>query len=222
MRTIRPARSRLFVVLTAFTGIFLSQPAAGFAQQNVITAGDYAHAETMLASATAPYVDRSGVRPIFLPDGRFWYRILTPTASECVLINPTDGTRIVGATPASIGITATAVSQGPVFQFAGGAVTSPDGKKAVFIKDFNLWVREVASGKEAQLTTDGIKDFGYATDNAGWKHSTRAVVAWSPDSKKVSTFQQDQRRVNEMYLVTTNIGSPRLDAWKYQIGRAHV
>ena len=31
-----------------------------------------------------------------------------------------------------------------------------------------LWVRDVATGKETQLTTDGVKDFGYATDNAGW------------------------------------------------------
>ena len=45
---------------------------------------------------------------------------------------------------------------------------SPDGKRAVFIRDWNLWVRDVATGQETQLTTDGVKDFGYATDNAGW------------------------------------------------------
>jgi Dipeptidyl peptidase IV (DPP IV) N-terminal region len=46
---------------------------------------------------------------------------------------------------------------------------SPDGKKAAYIKDYNLWVRDIATGRETQLTTDGVKDFGYATDNAGWK-----------------------------------------------------
>ncbi|HEV3325404.1 MAG TPA: DPP IV N-terminal domain-containing protein, partial [Puia sp.] len=75
---------------------------------------------------------------------------------------------------------------------------SPDGKKTAFIKDYNLWVRDVASGKETQLTTDGVKDFGYATDNAGWKHSDRAILAWSPDSRKIATFQQDQRNVGDM------------------------
>ncbi len=50
----------------------------------------------------------------------------------------------------------------------GGVETSPDGRLAAFIRDWNLWVRETATGKETQLTTDGVKDFGYATDNAGW------------------------------------------------------
>lgn len=100
---------------------------------------------------------------------------------------------------------------------AGNDILSPDGKKAVFIKDWNLWVRDVATKKETQLTTDGVKDYGYATDNAGWKSSDRAIVRWSPDSKKVATFQQDQRGLSEMYLVTTNVGAPVLKTWKYPL-----
>jgi dipeptidyl aminopeptidase/acylaminoacyl peptidase len=94
---------------------------------------------------------------------------------------------------------------------------SPDSKSAAFIRDFNLWVRDVATSKETQLTTDGVKDFGYATDNAGWIHSDRAVLLWSPDSKKIATFQQDQRGVGEMYLVETKVGHPKLEAWKYPL-----
>jgi dipeptidyl aminopeptidase/acylaminoacyl peptidase len=102
--------------------------------------------------------------------------------------------------------------------FGGGnEVASPDGKRTVFIKDWNLWMREVATDKQTQLTTDGVKDFGYATDNAGWKSSDRAVVRWSPDSKKVATFKQDQRNVSDMYLVSTNVGKPTLRAWKYPL-----
>ena len=92
---------------------------------------------------------------------------------------------------------------------------SPDGKLAAYIKDYNLWVRELATGKDNQLTTDGIKDFGYATDNAGWTHSDRPVLTWSPDSKQIATFQHDGRGVRDMYLVSTNVGGPKLDAWKY-------
>jgi dipeptidyl aminopeptidase/acylaminoacyl peptidase len=101
----------------------------------------------------------------------------------------------------------------------GGAmeISSPDKKRAAFIRDYNLWVRDVATGKETQLTTDGIKDFGYATDNAGWTHSDRPVLLWSPDSKKIATFQQDQRGVGEMYLVDTRVGHPVLQAWKYPL-----
>jgi dipeptidyl aminopeptidase/acylaminoacyl peptidase len=94
---------------------------------------------------------------------------------------------------------------------------SPDGKTAAFIRDWNLWVRDVASGKETQLTNDGVKDFGYATDNAGWIHSDRPILLWSPDSKKIATFQQDQRGDGEMYLVETRIGHPKLEAWKYPL-----
>jgi len=96
-------------------------------------------------------------------------------------------------------------------------VLSPDKKRAAFIRDFNLWVRDVATSKETQLTSDGVKDFGYATDNAGWIHSDRPILLWSPDSRKIATFQQDQRGVGEMYLVETKVGHPKLQAWKYPL-----
>jgi hypothetical protein len=91
---------------------------------------------------------------------------------------------------------------------------SPDGKRAAFIRDYNLWVRDVATGAEKQLTQDGVKRFGYATDNAGWTHSDRPILVWSPDSKKIATFQQDERGVGEMYLVNTVAGHPTLQAWR--------
>jgi dipeptidyl aminopeptidase/acylaminoacyl peptidase len=40
---------------------------------------------------------------------------------------------------------------------------------------------------------------------------------WSPDSKKIATFQQDQRKTGEMYLVSTQVGHPKLEAWKYPL-----
>jgi len=94
---------------------------------------------------------------------------------------------------------------------------SPDGRFAAFIRNDNLWIREVAAGTEKQLTADGVKDFGYATDNAGWTKSDRPVMLWSPDSRKIATFQQDQRGVGEMYLVETKVGHPTLQAWKYPL-----
>ncbi|MEO5829482.1 MAG: DPP IV N-terminal domain-containing protein [Rhodanobacter sp.] len=94
---------------------------------------------------------------------------------------------------------------------------SPDKKSEAFIRDWNLWLRDVASGKETQLTTDGIENFGYATDNAGWKHTDSAIVEWSPDSKQIATFQQDQRKTGEMYLVSTKVGHPKLEKWKYPL-----
>ena len=95
------------------------------------------------------------------------------------------------------------------------AVLSPDKTKSAFIRDNNLWVTDVASGAETKLTTDGVKDFGYATDNAGWSHSASPVLLWSPDSKKIATFQQDQRKVGYAYLVPVTNSHPAMEAWKY-------
>jgi dienelactone hydrolase len=124
-----------------------------------------------------------------------------------------------------IAAAATTATAAPAGRFGGGAgggraaleIVSPDRKKAAYIKDWNLWVRDVATDKHTQLTTDGSKDFGYATDNAGWKSSERPVLKWSPDSKKIATFKQDQRNVSDMYLVSTNVGKPSLRTWKYPL-----
>jgi dipeptidyl-peptidase 4 len=110
----------------------------------------------------------------------------------------------------------------PFEQTSGGRVrsatdVSPDKTKAAFIRDWNLWVRDVATGKETQLTKDGVKDYGYATDNAGWQMSDNPILVWSPDSKKIATFQQDQRKDGEMYLVPVTNGHPALKAWKYPL-----
>lgn len=194
-----------FLTIACTSSVFAQQP-------KVFTADDYARSEKMLGYNTGQLVDRGAVRPTFLPDGKFWYRALTPTGIEYVLVNPADGSRTVADSLAKLDITPPE-NQRPNFN----EVVSPDGKKAAFIKDWNLWVRDIETKKETQLTTDGVKDFGYATDNAGWTHSDRAILIWSPDSKKIATFQQDQRNVSEMYLVSTNVGAPTLQAWKYPL-----
>jgi dipeptidyl aminopeptidase/acylaminoacyl peptidase len=94
---------------------------------------------------------------------------------------------------------------------------SPDGRWAVFIRDYNLWAKELATGAETQLTRDGTREFGYATNNAGWVHGDDPVLTWSPDSRQIATFQHDGRGVSDMYLVSTNVGAPRLEAWKYPL-----
>jgi dipeptidyl-peptidase 4 len=195
------------------------------AQQRVdapraLTAADYARAERFMTYNTTPLVFRFGVRPAWLADDRFWYRITTEKGSEAVLIDPSSLTR----TPCNLPECAPGRGAGRGGR-GGGAdappqrsdVPSPDGKRTAFIKDWNLWIRDVATGKETALTKDGVKDFGYATDNAGWAKSDRAILLWSPDSNKIATFQQDQRKVGEMYLVSTQVGHPKVEAWKYPL-----
>ena len=98
-----------------------------------------------------------------------------------------------------------------------GQVISPDAKQAAFIKDNNLWLIDLTTGDKTQLTKNGEQDFGYATNNAGWLRSKTPVMLWSPDSKKIATFQHDSRDVKSMHLVSTNVGHPTLDSWKYPL-----
>ncbi|MDE6522201.1 MAG: S9 family peptidase [Muribaculaceae bacterium] len=52
-------------------------------------------------------------------------------------------------------------------------VPSPDGSKVAFIRDNNLFLRDVATGQVSQLTTDGTIGNYYSS-----------YIYWSPDSKK--------------------------------------
>ncbi|MDZ7738005.1 MAG: DPP IV N-terminal domain-containing protein [Bacteroidales bacterium] len=97
------------------------------------------------------------------------------------------------------------------------SVVSPDKSKAAFIRDYNLWVKDLNTGRETRLTTDGVKDFGYATNNAGWTRRESPVLLWSPDSKMIATFKHDGRGVGEMHLATTNVGHPEPEVWKYPL-----
>ena len=94
---------------------------------------------------------------------------------------------------------------------------SPDKKKSVYIKNHNLWVRDLTTKKSKQLTYNGYQDYGYGTNNAGWIKNDRPVLKWSDDSKIITTFRQDARKVGEMYLTTTNVGHPNLQKWKYTL-----
>ena len=94
---------------------------------------------------------------------------------------------------------------------------SPDGSKAAFIEDHNLWLRDTATNSITQLTFDGEQNYGYATNNAGWIRGDGPVLLWSPDSRKIATFRHDGRNVGEMYLYNTQVGHPELDAWKYPL-----
>ena len=94
---------------------------------------------------------------------------------------------------------------------------SPDGSQAAFIENHNLMVRDTASNEITQLTIDGIADYGYATNNAGWLRDAGPVLKWSPDSSKIATFRHDARTVREMVVYNTQVGHVDVDVWKYPL-----
>ena len=243
------------IVRVAVLAVIASSIAFAQAAQSrrVLTTADYDRAVRMLAPALNGLVMGGTAQVTWMPDGRFWYtRPTTNATGNVVIVDPVKRTReLVGTPPATSTVPDPAgAGRGGRAGGAGGrggrggvAITrkcgpnvtgltgpppasmSPDGSKAVFICDWNLWVRDVATGQERQLTTDGQKDFGYATSNAGWTTSAAPALSWSPDGKKIATQQQDERKVGDMYLVQTpvNGGHPVLRAWKYPLaGDAEV
>jgi dipeptidyl-peptidase 4 len=204
------------------------------AQRPGPTVADYQRAEKFLAPALAGLVVGGAVNATWLPDGRFWYRNQTLTGNEIVVVDPATKTRTAYPDCAAAQVDCSTENAAPGGRGGrgggrggrgGGAMSSdnkpiavsPDGTRGVFVRDWNLWVRDMKSGQEKALTTDGVKYFGYATDNAGWSASDRAIVSWSPDSKKIATQQQDERNVGEMYLVSTTVGHPTLRVSKFPL-----
>ena len=215
---------------TFFIVLFAGVAVVGRSQEKrVYTMEDYARAERMVNYNTGALIDRADVRPNWVEGDKFWYRVLTATGAEYVLVDPVKKSRTAYATRDQLAaalstatgktIEASKLREERGFGRRGGGavVVSPDGKRAAFIRDYNLWVRDLATKQETQLTTDGEKDFGYATDNAGWKHSDGPILRWSEDGKKIATFKDDQRKVGDMYIVTTKVGHPILHEWKYPL-----
>lgn len=165
-----------------------------------VTEADYARAESMLAPATSLLVDHAISGTVWTDSDMLRFTDTTHGKPVIYEIDPAIGKKRTVDTGA-------AARRDPSL--------SPDGKTTLFIRDWNLFARDVKTGKERQLTSDGTKDYGYATDNAGWKHTDQPIVLWSPDSSKIATFRQDQRKTGEMYLVSTQVGHPKLETWKY-------
>jgi dipeptidyl aminopeptidase/acylaminoacyl peptidase len=79
---------------------------------------------------------------------------------------------------------------------------SPDGKLVAFAREHNLWVRNVQTGEQVQLSRDGEHFYDYATPlpsptlkvRQGTEDVLQApAVFLSPVSKKIATYVMDQR-----------------------------
>jgi dipeptidyl aminopeptidase/acylaminoacyl peptidase len=197
-------------LVLGLSGVLVAQQPATRA---VLTAADYAHAEQFMGYNATPLVLHAAGRATWVADDRFWYRTTTEKGNESFIVDATTGAKSVCDLPACKAPATAGGGRGALRR----DIPSPDGRSTAFVRDWNLWIKDTASGKERQLTRDGIKDFGYATDNAGWTRSDRPILMWSPDSKRIATYQQDQRNVGEMYLVDTRVGHPKLEAWKYPL-----
>ena len=117
------------------------------------------------------------------------------------------------------------------------ASISPDGKYAVYGKNYNLWYMDMENLKKAienekdstivefQLTKDGHKEFPYAGRGMyGGNHEedttkrTGASLAWSPNSKYFAVLRSDLTKVKELWVIDVLANPrPKLEGYKYQM-----
>jgi dipeptidyl-peptidase 4 len=80
---------------------------------------------------------------------------------------------------------------------------SPDRKLAAFRRDYNLWVRDIGTGEERQLTRDGEPFYQYAVAASAWgtRLAKGVEAVWAPDSQRLLTLQEDKRSVKSLPLM---------------------
>ena len=93
-------------------------------------------------------------------------------------------------------------------------VLSPDKKWEAFIAKHNVWVRPRGGKDSTQLTTDGVEYWGYGLTmprpgELVRPQPRRPTIRWSPDSKKLAVWRQDERRVEHMHYISMTSQRPK-------------
>ena len=101
-------------------------------------------------------------------------------------------------------------------------VRSPDKKWEAFIAKHNVWVRPRNGKDSTQLTTDGVEYWGYGLTMPRPSDLVRPVprrptIRWSPDSKKLAVWRQDERRVEQMHYISMTSQRPKLYSQPYAL-----
>ena len=98
------------------------------------------------------------------------------------------------------------------------ATLSPDALKIAFVKDNNLFIKELSSGKVLQVTRDGVKN-KIINGNCDWVYEeefsfTRAFD-WSADSKYLAYYRFDESQVPEYTIAKYSELYPEQYTYKY-------
>ena len=84
---------------------------------------------------------------------------------------------------------------------------SPDGKKAVYTRDYNLWVCDLATKEDHPLTVDGERFYVYASTPTiyGRQELETLEVLWSADSRRLFTVVTDTRQVKTLPTLVQHV-----------------
>lgn len=97
---------------------------------------------------------------------------------------------------------------------------SPDGKYVSFVRGMNLFVVEIASGRERQLTRDGSEkilngylDWVYEEELYG--RGNKRGYWWAPDSQKIAFLRTDENPVPKFVLADDTETDQRVENTDY-------
>ncbi|ODU28491.1 prolyl oligopeptidase family serine peptidase [Sphingopyxis sp. SCN 67-31] len=105
---------------------------------------------------------------------------------------------------------------------------SPDGRLGAYRKGNDIWLRDLTTGSDRPLTSDGERFHAYGADTDALSNPAAPVqVAWSPDSRQLLATRLDERNVAELPMVdfAPKDGSPRPVAYSRRValpGDPHV
>ena len=88
------------------------------------------------------------------------------------------------------------------------AKLSPDGRKAAYVSEYNLYVEDLSSGRITPLTKDGNRKLPHGTFDWAYEEEffCRDGFRWSPNSSQIAFWQMDARQVKD-YLMVNNTDS---------------
>lgn len=98
------------------------------------------------------------------------------------------------------------------------ATFSPDASKVAFMRDNNLFIKDLTTGKESQFTNDGL--YNHIINGApDWVYEEEFSFSqgfyWSPDSKKIAYMKFDESKVREFQMEEFEGLYPEWYSFKY-------
>jgi dipeptidyl-peptidase-4 len=98
------------------------------------------------------------------------------------------------------------------------ATFSPDGNSVAFVRDNNLFVKNLVNGEEKQLTSDG-KNNEIINGRSDWVYEEEFSFAqafyWSPDGKKIAFYKFNEKEVPEFSMTMFDGLYPSEYKYKY-------